>query len=146
MAIHELYAIGIRVKVGKIIDQRTRCSTGIWTSLVSKGALYLPSVLNYATPPFCMLQKDHLIQHWIQDEHGHLIPPWEMSNELRPGSLVAVVAAICERNTLCNGPECEYFERVCPVFLFWSITFIIVFAWCLFLVSFTVISYPLQRL
>lgn len=79
---------------------------------VTSGALYLPSVLEYGCPPFCLLEEDALKQHEFLDEHGHLIPPWQMFNEIRPGSVVVAVVAIWETNTLCDPPKNGYFERV----------------------------------
>lgn len=58
------------------------------------------------------MKKDAIRQHDIQDEHGHLIPPWEMANEIRPGSIMIVVAAIWEVNTPIVNSKEGYFERV----------------------------------
>lgn len=80
--------------------------------LVRRGAVYAPSVHDHAEPPFCLLKRDAHLQHEIYDDHGHLIPPWEMHNELRPGSVMLVLVAICERNTTSESEVNDYYHRV----------------------------------
>lgn len=58
------------------------------------------------------MRNDAVRQHIILDEYEHLIPPWELANEIRPGSIMLVVAAIWEVNRPIVGSKEGYFERV----------------------------------
>jgi len=79
-------------------------------NIVSVGNFYEPSLLPDHTSQKLNLTRDKLVQHDISDLEGKLIPAWQISEGLRPGTV------ICAKVTLhvYNIPNQDFpgFRRV----------------------------------
>lgn len=67
---------------------------GLAGPVVELGGLYDPSLLPDFDPKLFSLVSTKLAQQEVFTKDGTLVPPWEMKDSLRPGTLIAIKAAL----------------------------------------------------
>ena len=75
------------------------------------GGYYDPELLPNYLPHNFALENDKLVQHNIIDPDGKLIPCWNNSKQLRPGTLVLCVVSLHVWN-IASRDDRKVFKRV----------------------------------
>ena len=90
-----------------------RVLIGLVGPTLELGGLYDPSLLPDFDPRLFGLVSSKLAQQEVNAKDGTLVAPWEMKDALRPGTLVAVEAALIIYHFCGSAPS-----TVCDLLLF----------------------------
>ncbi|KDR65348.1 hypothetical protein GALMADRAFT_232943 [Galerina marginata CBS 339.88] len=79
----------ITVDKTKVEVRPTRSMAG-----VVEGCFYEPAVLGDRAKPYLDLKSAALVQHALFDQDWRIIPPWFLSDQLKPGTLLLILVSL----------------------------------------------------